>query len=211
MTILKNSTARSGAESAELFQEDFPVSRSASQEKEKAIKTTVSSGQKCFELLAKFDRNGSSPKTSPAYYLLTAEWYSSASALTWKISDTPLHRLLFRLAPSARRTGETGFGLLPTPTRWDGKGGGANQIGMDGKKTTGFSAGLKDLAHGTGFLLYPTFVEEMMGYPIGWTELPLSEILLSRRSRSRYLKPFNRLRKQLKINSLLPLDEGIET
>ncbi len=45
----------------------------------------------------------------------TSRWGSTACWLTWKRSATPAGRLLYRLVPSTPRTGETGFGLWPTP------------------------------------------------------------------------------------------------
>ena len=44
------------------------------------------------------------------------DWYSSKCALTWKTKDTKSNRLLFQLAPSVRRIGEIGCGLLPIAT-----------------------------------------------------------------------------------------------
>lgn len=60
--------------------------------------------------------------------------------LTWKASATPGKRRLFRLAPSVPRTGETGFGLWPTPDLPNGgrsyKPGAISRTGMtpEGKK-----------------------------------------------------------------------------
>jgi hypothetical protein len=45
----------------------------------------------------------------------TEAWCSTASLLTWRERVTKSGRLLFQLAPSVPRTGETGSGLLHTP------------------------------------------------------------------------------------------------
>jgi DNA (cytosine-5)-methyltransferase 1 len=47
--------------------------------------------------------------------LATSAWVSMTCWLTWKPKATPAGRLLFQLAPSAHRTGETGSGLWGTP------------------------------------------------------------------------------------------------
>ena len=51
---------------------------------------------------------------------------SMESHLTWKGLVTPSGRVLFRLVPSTRRTGATGFGLWATPRSSDGAKGGPN-------------------------------------------------------------------------------------
>ena len=93
-----------------------PASHSATQASEKARMTTAFSGRRCYGQFEKFSRSGSSLKTCLAYLLSSEEWFSSASSLTWKWKVTKSRRLLFQLALSRRRTSETGFGLLHTPT-----------------------------------------------------------------------------------------------
>jgi hypothetical protein len=71
--------------------------------------------------------------------------------------------LLFQLAQSTLLTDEIGFGLLPTPT-------------LGGIDDTNERAFRKKQLHAhffraTGWKLQPSFVELMMGYPIGWTVL----------------------------------------
>lgn len=63
--------------------------------------------------------------------------------------------------------------LLPTPTRSDHNARG-NQPGWEGSDLV---SAIHKLTNQTGktSLLNPPFVEEMMGFPIGWTELPPSE------------------------------------
>jgi hypothetical protein len=59
--------------------------------------------------------------------------------------------------------------MLPTPAARDWKGAGTRNENLvpnvvEGRKKIGTTTGLK---------LQPAFVEWMMGYPEGWTELPL--------------------------------------
>lgn len=78
--------------------------------------TTAISGRKCLGLFGNFGRDGSSVKMLRDCLLSKPVWFSNQCALTWKEQVTPSKRLLYRLSPSARRTGEIGFGLLLTPT-----------------------------------------------------------------------------------------------
>jgi hypothetical protein len=80
---------------------------------------TATSGRRCFELYAKRSPDGSSVRTLVELLLCAEVWSSTASVLTWKPRVTKSGRLLFQLSPSAPRIGETGSGLLPTPTTTD--------------------------------------------------------------------------------------------
>lgn len=108
--------------------------------------TAVISGQKCYELLGKHNLAGSWVKT----LLESSRWRSNKVTLVWKpkqimktkkkeateqlglfgtssmtssVAVTPSKHLLFQLVPSARHTGETGYGLLLTPTATNIEGG----------------------------------------------------------------------------------------
>ena len=187
---------RQDCEQLTLFREVFPASRSALPGSEEARRMTVTSGLKCLELY----RN-SSPLGLLARMLLGSSiWRSTQCYLTWKISGTPAKRLLFRLVPSTPRTGGTGAPLWPTITTFDAACG-----GLKGKEYTGTchamkliqavkmfptpiatdwkNRGCKDyrknrehqLQTEVGGQLNPTFVEWLMGFPLGWTELNASE------------------------------------
>lgn len=95
-------------------QEASPASHSAMQDEEKARQMTATSGRTCFKSYKMSSQTGSSLKMCVGLLLGTKEWYSSRCALTWKAKVTKSNRLLFQLAPSTPRTGETGSGLLPT-------------------------------------------------------------------------------------------------
>lgn len=187
-----------------LFQEGFPVSRSALPGSEEAKKMTVISGRKCSALCRNCGPLGLLVKT----LLVSSIWHSTRCYLTWKASATPARRLLFRLAPSMPHTGVTDVPLLPTITRFD-----ATCGDLKGKEYTGTKHSMKliqavkmwptpkasdangsgpvgsksaehDIKKGnlkgsvmyylndqTGGQLNPTWVEWLMGFPIGWTDL----------------------------------------
>lgn len=100
-----------------LFQGDSPASRLVLPGSEEARRMTVTSGRKCLELYRK-----SGPVGLLAKMLLESSiWRSTRCFLTWKTSDTPARRLLFRLVPSTPRTAETESQLwLGTPTAGTG-------------------------------------------------------------------------------------------
>lgn len=78
--------------------------------------TIDGSGQRLLESLGKLNQPGASLKMCRDYLLLTTAWHSRIVALHWKMKVTKCNRLLFQLAPSMPRTGETGYGLLLTPS-----------------------------------------------------------------------------------------------
>lgn len=109
-----------GWEQLTLFPAGSHASLSPSPGSGEAVRMTVISGRKCLELY----RN-SGPLGSLAKMLLGSSiWRSTRCMLTWKPSDTPSRRLLFRLSPSTPRTGGTDAPLLPTPKATDCKGSG---------------------------------------------------------------------------------------
>lgn len=92
-----------------------PASLSASPGSARAREMTATSGRSCSALLRTTDPLG----VCLRMLLGTSAWGSTRCALTWKPSGTPAGRLLFRLAPSMRRTGatESGFWLTPDVPR----------------------------------------------------------------------------------------------
>jgi hypothetical protein len=94
-----------------LFPVGFPVSHSQWLENEKERKTNAIYGARCLEQYKKLNRNSSLLKTSLVSQILTADWYSSRCALTWKLKGTKFSRLLFQLQPKTHRTEEIGAGL----------------------------------------------------------------------------------------------------
>lgn len=134
-------------------------------------------------------RGGSSSKTSAPFAL--ADWkQSSGSSLR---SGMTRNGIVFPLAPLARLTSAIESGLLPTPKASTGgawiplHGTGMNlkarlQLLPTPRKCSGLrSSGSNrtELYNATGRKIGKTtlrrFEEWMMGYPAGWTDLPLSE------------------------------------
>ena len=237
MKTSKNLTGDNTGEKWTLFQEDFPVNHSPQQVKEKARRTTATSGRKCSELYGKFSPLGSLVKTLLESSAWTMGVYTTKYKLTWKVKGTPYSRLIFQLAVQELHTGGNGSGLLPTPTtfytreNWSreelakkqaevkartnsrkdgvrsGNGFGLNlaqainllptpAASPDGRKIkpdwewrgTHFrdQTGKKiqsdvrfniekmedeNTGQNLGLKLQPEFVEWMMGYPEGWTEI----------------------------------------
>ena len=112
-------------------------------------------------------------------WLVTSRWGSTRCWLTWKAKATPAGRLLFQLVPSMPRIEETEFGSSqshwPTPVA-DGdraanyKQGGTS-LGYAARMwPTSQASATKKSDRPTG-KLNPTWVEWLMGYPIGWTDL----------------------------------------
>lgn len=159
---------------------------------------TATSGRRCLERFTRSSPDGSWQKMFPDSLLCKTDWYSRECALAWKLKVTKFSRLLFQLVPKVRRTEGTGFGLLRSPQAGDADHGGPNardssghphltsQIAMlptpkgtpsgpDYARKIQEGSGGDDLetklGKNTGMKLQPAFVEWMMDYPEGWTEL----------------------------------------
>ena len=159
-----------------LFPEDSRASLFPSPGSAEAVRMTVTSGQKCCALL-----KNSGPLGSLAKMLLESSiWRSTRRYLIWKPKATPQGRLLFRLAPSTPRTDGIDALLLPTPTASDTKGQNNYQKTLK-RLSQGQRAHLGQLPNflmvliGCKGRVNPVFYEEIMGFPIGWTELEASE------------------------------------
>lgn len=116
METFDNSTEPNTQEPWTSSQAVFRASLFPTPDKEEEKMMTASSGLKCLELYGRYLPNGSLLKTCVASLLKGAVWYSSASALRWRVLGTKYSRLLFQLVPLTLPTEETEFGLLPTPT-----------------------------------------------------------------------------------------------
>jgi hypothetical protein len=138
------------------------------------------SGRRCIALYEQSGRDGSLPRTLlDIFGSVSTPW-----PMRWKLRTSPSGRLLFQLAPLARRIAGTGSGLLPTPTASDCKGASDNCKRIK----TGDVSYLRYFLH---FHLkpshtswpHPCFVERLMGYPIGHTDLGPSATRSFRKSR----------------------------
>ena len=181
MTMSEPSTQTESEESIS-SSEDFPASPGPLPGSEEARKMTVTSGRKCSELLKLYNLSGSLAKMSEI--LLTSQWASSAAFLTWKASGTKPSHLLFQLAASMPRTEETGSGsapeMWPTASARDWKDnpgswmyGATNPDGSVRKREDQLPRAVyaKDQVKPGGGSLNPEFVEWLMGYEIGYTDL----------------------------------------
>ena len=125
MKTLEQPTLPAIAVQLMLFQEASLASLSALLEKEKEQMMTATSGRKCYEQYEKLSRHGLSLRMFAGCLAKSEAWYSSVCALRWKVRGTKFNRLLFQLAPLARRTEGIEFGLLPmllkTPSAMDAR------------------------------------------------------------------------------------------
>lgn len=100
----------------------FPVDSRASPSVQpgnaEAVRMTVTSGQRCSELLRNSSPLGLLVKT----LLESSTWRSTLCWLTWKAKATKQGRLYFQLAASTPRISDTGAPLWPTPAARDCKG-----------------------------------------------------------------------------------------
>ena len=186
--------------------EASPASLGARREKEKdiRIRSTVISGLRWLGLFKSYNLDGCVARMSED--LLTSRWASPGHSLTWTVSDINQHIGFCLQLQSEHRIGETECGLLhmptatanqmapsrrgrdrgswwPTPTASDHKGSGPTIMRKDG--TSRLNARLDyatEQRNPEGGQLNPQWVEWLMGFPIGWTDLKPSETQLSRKS-----------------------------
>ena len=147
----------------------------------KARQMTATSGRQCLKLLSTKDLAGSWLKM----LLVTSQWASTRCCLTWKAKATPRGRLLYQLAPSMPRTDETGSGLWPTPAAHEARLGYQDRTrGKKGTQKSLTTEVIDDMGgrQATIGQLNPTWVEWLMGFPIGHTDLRHWETLSSRKS-----------------------------
>jgi hypothetical protein len=186
-----------------LFAGDTLASPSASPGSEQARRMTATSGLS-IAVLSK----SSGPLGSLEKMLLgTSVWGSTVCCLTWTPSGTPAGRLLFRLVPSMQDTDEIESGLWPTATQdsasnrstrykqgglplamavklWPTPSANEDAAGTPNGKMQKMLGNHPEIrASGPG-TLNPTWVEWLMGFPLGWTVLERSAMPSSRKSRS---------------------------
>ena len=190
-TMSAHSMDARGEEQLMLFAEDSHAKTSAQREREPVLEESVLDyGKNMQELLERYGLSLSLRKT-PRFCGLVALTLSSETCPNWGMMQSGA---CWELGTSARPTGGIGCGSWPTPTRRDYKG--TNSLeGLtrkDGKSrmdqlpnavkyrtpqsrdwkgtSGGFQKG-KDLPGQVGGHLNPTWVEWLMGWPTGWTEL----------------------------------------
>ena len=183
-----------------LFAADSLASLTVTLGSEEARQMTATSGRSILELLMRSNRDMSLVKM----FLDSLPPCSTKFYLTWRAITTPQRRLLFQLVPSTPLTDEIGFSSLlniPTPTAADHykgnlkssqtKEGSMHSVtlpqlismlptpraGNPGSRPNGKGGKIlnEEIGKATGLKLQPAFVEWMMGFPIGWTDLDHSE------------------------------------
>jgi hypothetical protein len=179
---LRHSTAIRGVEELTWFQGDFPVKTYQQQEKEQdSTENDLDCGSKWQGSLAKCNPPTSGWKT--AQYSLFGGLTEFSG--TWPRWGMMQNGELSALTMPALRTNETEFGYLPTPTRADGfqNNPSYRRNRETWEKCTTLTAlllGKKFRLSGAAprpkgkFLVMPRFVQWMMGWPDGWTNLDAS-------------------------------------
>lgn len=135
------------------------------------------------ESFAHFDRDSSSWKTYQGS-LLTNTW--DAFSETWPRAGTMRNGIVYQQQQLAPLTDATGSGLWPTPIVDDasncgGKSRVRNMLKGQYQGLNAFVVSNLGEPHGS---LNPNWVEWLMGYPIGWTDLGDSATPLSRKLRN---------------------------
>lgn len=146
---------------------DFLANRGLQQDSAEGLTMTAISGRRCLELSNKSGQLGLLVKM----LLESSTWHSSKCALTWKPKVMQSNRLLFRLAPETLRTDATESGLLPTPTAQDQHNASLPPGLLTWKRKGPDSLCQMLKKQGSVGKLNPKFVEHMMGFPPGWTEV----------------------------------------
>ena len=160
-------TGNRGEELLTSFLGAFPAKTSASQAEAQDLKGSgLGYGLKCLGLLARFDQDSSSWKT-PQLSLIEGGAELLQTLPRWGMSA---NGELWELQMSERLTNEKESGLWPTPQANEDAAGtpkGKMQK-MLGNHTMIRGDTPAEWARGT---LNPTWVEWLMGWPLGWTDL----------------------------------------
>ena len=151
-------------------QADTLANLSPSQVEKKVKKIRDTSGQKCLDLSKNSDRLGLLEKM----LVDTLNSVSTPYLRTWRVKVTPRGHLVFQLLASVQTTKGRESGLLPTPNASDNRDRGnmsdpVVQRRIRLGKQVGLSMRVKETKDGGS--LNPTWVEWLMGYPKGWTDL----------------------------------------
>lgn len=158
-----------------LFPGDSPASPSVWLESKKARGTTVTYGRKCSELSENLRRVGLSVRM----YLESYELPLPTLSRTWSVKALTSSCLILKLRLSALRTDGKGLRLWPTPAARDYKG--CNSLEHVQTRLEKGERGhmgqlpnavmMADPEHRPSGSLNPAWVEWLMGFPIGWTDL----------------------------------------
>ena len=159
------------------WQEDFRVLTSALQAQEQASKEVgVDCGASSLGSFARWDHDTLSWRTSQLS--LTGDLMSFSE--TWPNAGTMQSGIAYQRHRSAPRTSETDSSLWPTPAASDYKG--APSLKRVQERAKQSTRGVRLPEHISRKFqievrgkLNPAWVEWLMGFPIGWTDLDASE------------------------------------
>jgi hypothetical protein len=159
---VKNLTAPASDQSIS-SQQDFLASHLATPGSDEARMMTATSGRRCLESYGKWVHD-----TSLVRMLLESSvWASEKCYLTWRLRATVSDVPLFQLVPSTPHTEGTASGLWPTATSRDYKDTGDCARTVEENCLLGRAVG-PSLEKGN---LNADWVELLMGFPLGWTDL----------------------------------------
>ena len=145
---------------------DSPASHFPWLESKKVKGTNVTYGRKCSELSTKLRHVGWWVKT----FLESCELPLPTLSQTWSVKAITSSCLILKLRLSERRTGASASHLWPTATASDYKAGTAKACAnVPVNSHLGIAVHVNNPSN-TGSL-NPDWVEWLMGYPIGWTEV----------------------------------------
>jgi len=166
-----------------LSQGDSPASRSVSPENRREPKTKGICGRRQKMLSESCNLDMSCSKTSPVslgYPIAILDngiWITPQKTIfgilepysqTWPKSGLMRDGQCWGLTMSAHRIGENGSGLWPTITRRDYRNSSDRKRNSQGPDLIGY---LCRITGESGIRLKPSFAEEFMGWPVGWTDL----------------------------------------
>lgn len=155
-----------GADLLTWYLGDFLAKTSAAQAEVKELKENDQAcGSTWRESLAKYDHDTHSWKTAQCSLLADSESFSE----TWPRSGTMLHGVAYLGNPLEQVIREIGYGsLLPTPCASDHRNrGDVSNPSIQRRIKIGKQVGLSMLFKGE---TCPICVENMMGWPLGWTD-----------------------------------------
>lgn len=171
-----------------LLPEDSPAKtfQQLGLERELLMEKEVPYGGKCYDLLASYDQNTQSLKMSQACLLENLDDGLPSYCQTWPPSGMMQNGIVYRLPTLGRATAASVSGLLPTPVKSDGHSPslkGTLRSDETWEMFCSITQTLKALYHGLKerekntkvCVVNPSVTEKMMGYLIGWTELPDAE------------------------------------
>src|SRR5688572_1099656 len=196
METSNNSTVQSIGAQLTFFQEAIHASLTARPEQIEDSRIIDISGLNTYESLKLLGLPSLSMKMFPAQ-LLTGSWIKRLSI--WKLRATPAGRpCLFLRVLRVPYIEGIGYGWLPTPMQSDHKHSANNWKAIWERKKINPKAQAQ-LTHFLGRLLgadkkrnslqmNSRWLEQIMGYPKNWTQLPPSETQSFRKSRSKSSK-----------------------